>query len=378
MGGTGLCHGTAAGRGFGRQHRPARGATGRGRDPGHGGAGGAGDGIEGEAEGARARLEAHAPARGGGAEQLGEGDAEDALAAERRVGGEGQGAARGGVDRAHQAARLEQHRRAGGAVHQALDGRERAAARIAVGDGPEGALEGHARGLHRDGDGRVVVGERAGDVEHGDDLTVGVAHRDRVAEDAVVAPLVVGPADDAHGAPIMIAAEKAGKTPQQFVADIAAGRKPYLDGFHISFDHWSSTDSAENHELAQSIYRALKAEGLITVRPIEQFFDPEKGMFLADRFIKGECPKCGAKDQYGDSCEVCGAVYAPTELKNPFSALSGATPVLKTSDHHFFKLSDPRCKAFLEQWTHAAGRLQPEVLNKIKECGISPKERTTT
>jgi methionyl-tRNA synthetase len=173
-------------------------------------------------------------------------------------------------------------------------------------------------------------------------------------------------ADDAHGAPIMIAAEKAGKTPQQFVADIAAGRKPYLDGFHISFDHWSSTDSPENHELAREVYLALKAAGLITVRPIEQFFDPDKGMFLPDRFIKGECPKCGAKDQYGDSCEVCGAVYAPTELKNPYSALSGATPVMKTSDHHFFKLSDPRCVEFLQNWTRD-GKLQSEVANKIRE-----------
>ncbi|MBU0915671.1 methionine--tRNA ligase [Aquabacterium parvum] len=173
-------------------------------------------------------------------------------------------------------------------------------------------------------------------------------------------------ADDAHGAPIMIAAQKVNKTPQQFVADIAAGRKPYLDGFHISFDHWSSTDSPENHELAQSIYRELKAQGLIDVRPVEQFFDPEKGMFLADRFIKGECPKCAAKDQYGDSCEVCGAVYAPTELKNPYSSLSGATPVLKTSDHYFFKLSDQRCLGFLEQWTQD-GKLQPAVSKKIKE-----------
>jgi methionyl-tRNA synthetase len=173
-------------------------------------------------------------------------------------------------------------------------------------------------------------------------------------------------ADDAHGAPIMIAAQKVGKTPQQFVADIAAGRKPYLDGFHISFDHWSSTDSPDNHALAQSVYLALKAEGLITVRPVEQMFDPEKGMFLADRFVKGECPKCGAKDQYGDSCEVCGAVYTPTELKNPYSALSGATPVLKTSDHHFFKLSDPRCFEFLQQWTQD-GKLQSGVAKKIKE-----------
>ncbi|WP_431104832.1 methionine--tRNA ligase [Roseateles noduli] len=174
-------------------------------------------------------------------------------------------------------------------------------------------------------------------------------------------------ADDAHGAPIMIAAEKAGKSPQQFVADIASGRKQYLDGFHISFDNWHSTDGAENHELSKEIYKSLRANELIAVKTIEQFFDPQKSMFLPDRFIKGECPKCGAKDQYGDSCEVCGAVYTPTELKNPFSVLTGATPVMKSSEHYFFKLSDPRCVDFLEQWTQAPGRLQPEVLNKIKE-----------
>ena len=174
-------------------------------------------------------------------------------------------------------------------------------------------------------------------------------------------------ADDAHGAPIMIAAEKAGKTPQQFVADIASGRKPYLDGFHIGFDNWHNTDGPENHELAQTIYRDLRDAGFIATKTIEQFFDPEKNMFLPDRFIKGECPKCGAKDQYGDSCEVCGSVYAPTEVKNPYSALSGATPVMKSSEHYFFKLSDPRAIAFLQQWTAEPGRLQPEVLNKIKE-----------
>lgn len=173
-------------------------------------------------------------------------------------------------------------------------------------------------------------------------------------------------ADDAHGAPIMIAAEKAGLSPQAFVGNIAAGRKPYLDGFHIAFDHWHSTDAPENHALAQSIYRALREAGLIESRTIEQFFDPEKGMFLPDRFIKGECPKCGAADQYGDNCEVCGAVYAPTELKKPYSALSGATPVLRSSEHFFFRLSDPRCVAFLEGWTQD-GRLQPEVANKVKE-----------
>ncbi len=176
-------------------------------------------------------------------------------------------------------------------------------------------------------------------------------------------------ADDAHGAPIMIAAEKAGKTPQQFVADIAAGRKPYLDGFHISFDNWSSTDSPENHELARQIYRDLRDNpqgSLIETKTVEQFFDTEKNMFLPDRFIKGECPKCHAKDQYGDNCEVCGAVYAPTDLINPFSALSGVTPVLRSSEHFFFKLSDPRCVEFLENWTQD-GKLQPEVANKVKE-----------
>ncbi len=173
----------------------------------------------------------------------------------------------------------------------------------------------------------------------------------------------------------MIAAEKAGKTPQQFVADIAAGRKPYLDGFHIGFDNWHSTDAPENHELAQQIYRDLRdrADGsLIERKAVEQFFDPEKAMFLPDRFIKGQCPKCGAKDQYGDNCEECGAVYAPTDLVNPYSALSGATPVLKSAEHFFFKLSDPRCVAFLEDWiqgqnARGAPHLQSEVLNKVKE-----------
>ena len=176
-------------------------------------------------------------------------------------------------------------------------------------------------------------------------------------------------ADDTHGAPIMIAAEKAGKTPEQFVADIAAGRKEYLDGFQISFDNWHSTHSPENTELARQIYRDLRdrADGsLIEVRTIEQFFDPEKNMFLPDRYIKGECPKCHAKDQYGDNCENCGAVYAPTDLINPYSALSGAKPELKNSEHFFFKLSDPRCVKFLEEWTQD-GKLQSDVANKIKE-----------
>ena len=175
-------------------------------------------------------------------------------------------------------------------------------------------------------------------------------------------------ADDAHGAAITIAADKAGVTPQAFVAEIAAGRKPYLDGFHIAFDNWSSTDSPENHQLAQEIYRDLRDKaGLIETRSVEQFYDPQKGMFLADRFIKGECPKCHSKDQYGDNCEVCGAVYAPTELIDPYSALTGAKPELRSSDHFFFKLSDPRCEAYLKEWTAASGHVQPEVQNKIRE-----------
>ncbi len=181
-------------------------------------------------------------------------------------------------------------------------------------------------------------------------------------------------ADDAHGAPIMIAAEKQGKTPQAFVAEIAAGRAKYLDGFHIAFDNWSSTDSPENHQLAKDIYLALRKNELIDVKTIDQFFDPVKSMFLPDRFIKGECPKCGTKDQYGDSCENCGAVYNPTELKNPYSALSGATPVMRSSEHYFFRLSDPRCLDFLQKWTTDTGRLQPEVLNKIKEWFTKDEE----
>ncbi|MEY4209450.1 MAG: hypothetical protein RLZZ20_2602 [Pseudomonadota bacterium] len=175
-------------------------------------------------------------------------------------------------------------------------------------------------------------------------------------------------ADDAHGAPIMIAAEKAGVTPQEFVTEIAAGRKQYLDGFHIGFDNWHSTDGEENHQLSKDIYRRLRDQAkLITTRTIEQFYDPLKNMFLPDRYIKGECPKCGAKDQYGDSCEVCSAVYAPTELKNPYSTLTGAAPVMKSSEHYFFQLSDPKCGQFLRDWALDPSRLQPEVANKARE-----------
>ena len=181
-------------------------------------------------------------------------------------------------------------------------------------------------------------------------------------------------ADDAHGAPIMIAAEKAGKTPQQFVGEIAAGRQQYLDGFHVRFDNWHSTDSPENTALAQDIYRALKANGLIATRTIEQFYDPVKGMFLPDRYIKGECPSCHAKDQYGDSCEVCSAVYAPTDLIAPYSTLTGAKPEIRSSEHFFFQLSNPKVVDFLKTWTQdpsvngsGRARLQTEMAKKASE-----------
>ncbi len=174
-------------------------------------------------------------------------------------------------------------------------------------------------------------------------------------------------ADDAHGAPIMLKAEAEGITPRELVARIAAGRSQYLRGFHLSFDHWYSTDSPENEALSQDIYWRLKKAGLIYVKPVEQFYDPVKGMFLADRYIKGECPNCHSQDQYGDACEVCSTVYSPTDLINPYSTLSGAKPVLKSSDHFFFQLSNERCIEFLRAWLDTPGRLQPQVANKAKE-----------
>ncbi|NYT66637.1 methionine--tRNA ligase [Alcaligenaceae bacterium] len=179
-------------------------------------------------------------------------------------------------------------------------------------------------------------------------------------------------ADDVHGAPIMLKASSEGITPQELVARYAAERPHYLNGFHIAFDHWHSTDSAENVALSQDIYRHLKAAGFIYTREIEQFYDPVKGMFLPDRYIKGECPKCHAKDQYGDACEVCSAVYSPTELINPYSTLTNATPVLRSSEHFFFRLSDPRCVEFLQEWTtgtNAYGNkhLQSEIIAKTRE-----------
>jgi methionyl-tRNA synthetase len=174
-------------------------------------------------------------------------------------------------------------------------------------------------------------------------------------------------ADDAHGAPIMLKAEAEGISPRELVARIAADRPRYLEGFHIGFDHWYSTDSPENVALSQDIYRRLKAAGLIYVEAVEQFYDPVKAMFLADRYIKGECPNCHSKEQYADACEVCSIVNSPADLIDPYSTLSGAKPLMKTSDHHFFRLSDPKCVEFLTGWLDAPGRLQPQVVNKARE-----------
>ena len=174
-------------------------------------------------------------------------------------------------------------------------------------------------------------------------------------------------ADDTHGTPIMLRAEKEGITPKELIANVWKEHKRDFDNFLISFDNYYTTDSPENEKLSQSIYLKLRDAGLIEMRSIEQAYDPVKEMFLPDRFIKGECPKCGAKDQYGDSCEKCGATYSPTDLKNPFSVVSGATPIKKVSDHYFFKLSDPRCETFLRDWTQVSTPLQAEARNKMKE-----------
>ncbi|MDD5301294.1 MAG: methionine--tRNA ligase [Gallionella sp.] len=173
-------------------------------------------------------------------------------------------------------------------------------------------------------------------------------------------------ADDTHGTPIMLRAEKEGITPEQLIDRVWHEHKADFDGFHVEFDHYGSTNSAETRECAEDIYRKLKAANLIEVRSVEQFYDPVKNMFLPDRFIKGECPKCHAKDQYGDNCEACGATYAPIELINPYSAVSGAQPERRNSDHYFFKLSDLRCQEFLRKWTRSE-TLQPEAANKMQE-----------
>jgi methionyl-tRNA synthetase len=173
-------------------------------------------------------------------------------------------------------------------------------------------------------------------------------------------------ADDTHGTPIMLRAEKESITPEQLIDRVWHEHKADFDGFHVEFDHYGSTNSIETKEYAENIYRKLKAAGLIEVRSIEQFYDPVKNMFLPDRFIKGECPKCHAKDQYGDNCEACGTTYAPTELINPYSAVSGAQPERRNSDHYFFKLSADTCQKFLREWTRS-GTLQPEAANKMQE-----------
>ena len=193
-------------------------------------------------------------------------------------------------------------------------------------------------------------------------------------------------ADDQHGTPIMLRAEKEGITPRALVdrvlkehaRDFFGGLDKQIEfqktqdssvlgGFYISFDNYYETDSEENKLFCADIYSKLEKNELIARREVEQFYDPVKEMFLPDRFIKGECPKCGSKDQYGDSCEVCGTTYSPTDLKNPYSAVSGATPVRKASEHYFFKLSDARCEKFLKEFTREPGKLQVEAANKLDE-----------
>ncbi len=184
-------------------------------------------------------------------------------------------------------------------------------------------------------------------------------------------------ADDTHGTPIMLRAEKEGISPEALIDRVWTEHYRDFTGFGVKFDHYYTTHSKENRELAEGIYKALHAQGLIEIRQIDQMYDPVKNMFLPDRFIKGECPRCGAADQYGDSCEACGATYSPTDLKNPISAVSGAKPETRQSEHHFFKLSDPRCVQFLRQWALQDNRLQPEAANKLREwlgSGDDPDE----
>jgi len=171
-------------------------------------------------------------------------------------------------------------------------------------------------------------------------------------------------ADDTHGTPIMLRAEKEGITPEALIDRVHGEHSADFADFLVQFDNYYSTNSNENRELASDIYKALRSNNKIATRTIEQYYDPVKNMFLPDRFIKGECPKCHAKDQYGDSCEVCGATYSPTDLINPFSAVSGATPVRRETEHYFFKLSE--CAEFLQEWTRA-GHLQEEAANKMGE-----------
>ena len=187
-------------------------------------------------------------------------------------------------------------------------------------------------------------------------------------------------ADDTHGTPVMLAAQKQGIAPEDMIAKVREEHLADFTGFGIGYDNYYSTHSPENKQFSQDIYRALKANGKIESRVIEQLFDPEKQMFLPDRFVKGECPKCHAHDQYGDNCEVCGTTYSPTELINPYSAVSGAKPELRESEHFFFKLGE--CADFLKVWTSGNNphdgkpHLQPEALNKMKEW-LGEGEETT-
>ena len=187
-------------------------------------------------------------------------------------------------------------------------------------------------------------------------------------------------ADDTHGTPVMLAAQKQGIAPEDMIAKVREEHLADFTGFLIGYDNYYSTHSPENKQFSQDIYRALKANGKIESRVIEQLFDPEKQMFLPDRFVKGECPKCHAQDQYGDNCEVCGTTYSPTELINPYSAVSGAKPELRESEHFFFKLGE--CADFLKAWTSGNNphdgkpHLQPEALNKMKEW-LGEGEETT-
>ena len=187
-------------------------------------------------------------------------------------------------------------------------------------------------------------------------------------------------ADDTHGTPVMLAAQKQGIAPEDMIAKVREEHLADFTGFHIGYSNYYSTHSPENKQFSQDIYRALKANGKIESRVIEQLFDPEKQMFLPDRFVKGECPKCHAQDQYGDNCEVCGTTYSPTELINPYSAVSGAKPELRESEHFFFKLGE--CAGYLKEWTSGNNphdgkpHLQPEALNKMKEW-LGEGEETT-
>ena len=174
-------------------------------------------------------------------------------------------------------------------------------------------------------------------------------------------------ADDTHGTPIMLRAQNEGISPEALIERVWQEHTRDFAGFHVEFDNYHSTHSPETRALAEDVYLRLRGRGLIAVRSVEQFYDPVKQMFLPDRFIKGECPNCHAKDQYGDSCEVCGTTYSPTDLIAPYSAVSGAAPLRKASDHYFFKLSHPDCRAFLEQWTQSGEHLQEQARNKIRE-----------